>query len=396
MNCYFVSCEIAENPALLGKPVVVAPFASRRKSIILTASYEARKYGIKAAMRLSDAERLCKDLVVVDSNMDTYAYYSRLFFEYFLSITPLVEPASIDEGYLDVTDVCEPSNALALAERIQKEMLEKFRLPCSIGIGPNKFLAKMASDMKKPLGITVLRKREIAEKLWPLKVEDLQGVGKKTLPLLHLLNIKTIGDLANFQDMKMLKETIGPTNADALYSHAHGFGSNEVDVNRFTDVSSISNSQTFDNDEYNISNVINMLHVLSNTVCNRLEKSQLKAYTFGIQIRYSNFKTYNRSITLDNPTNDEIEVFAIIKDLFEELYDTVFAVRLVGVSSSKLIKYHEEIRQMSIFDKLDEAEKEHALNNLLADIRKMHGDDSIKIGLKEKNRYNRFDRHVKK
>jgi DNA polymerase-4 len=141
MNCFFASCEIAEDDSLKGKPVVVANSDVPRKSIILAASYEARKFGIKSAMRLSDAINLCPDIIIVDPDMSLYSHYSRLFFDYFLTITPLVEPASIDEGYLDVTDVCEKTDPLELANRIQKDILTKFRLPCSIGIGPNKFLA---------------------------------------------------------------------------------------------------------------------------------------------------------------------------------------------------------------------------------------------------------------
>ena len=114
--------------------------------------------------------------------MSLYSHYSRLFFDYLLSITSLVEPGSIDEGYVDVTDICDNIHPLNLASKIQRELLEKYHLPCSIGIGPNKFLAKMGSDMKKPLGITVMRKREVEQVLWPLPITKMPGVGKKLLP----------------------------------------------------------------------------------------------------------------------------------------------------------------------------------------------------------------------
>ena len=167
-------------------------------------------------------------------------------------ITPLVEPASIDEGFLDITDVCPPLEVVKLAQKIQNNLLQQFQLPCSIGIAPNKFLAKMASDMKKPQGITILRKREVPEKLWTLPVSNMIGVGKKTLEMLHALGIKTIGQLAQYGDFELLKEMIGEANAISLMQHANGQGSNEVDVHRFNDVSSISNSQTFERDEYSI------------------------------------------------------------------------------------------------------------------------------------------------
>ena len=165
MNSFFASCEIAEKPELFDKDVAVAPYSSERKSIILAANYNAKRKGIKTTMHIHEALKICPTLVIVDSNHQLYNEYSRKFFTYFLSITPLVEPASIDEGYLDVTDVCKTINPIELAEKIQKDLMEQFKLPCSIGIAPNKFLAKMASDMKKPLGITVLRKREVKEKV---------------------------------------------------------------------------------------------------------------------------------------------------------------------------------------------------------------------------------------
>lgn len=363
-----------------GLPLVIANSQIRRRAIILTASYEARKYGVKSAMPLEEALRLCPNLYIVPPRMELYQSYSSLFFEYLYTITPLVEPGSIDEGYLDVTERCETENALELAEKIQEDIFEKFHLPCSIGIGPNKFLAKMASDMKKPMGITVLRKREIAEKMWPLPISAMFGVGKKTVPLLEMIGIKTIGDLANYRDLKMLEETIGPTNAKSLYAHAHGEGSKEIDLNSHQVVSSISNSQTFDQDEYLISNMKLNLKILANSVANRLEKRNLKAYTFTVQIRYHDFKTVSKTRTLDNPTDDDHEINRVARALFDDLYDGETPVRLLGVGASKLIKAQEEVRQLSIFDDYDEEEKKHSVNKLVASLQESFGDKIINKG----------------
>ena len=384
MNCFFVSCEIAENPDLKGKKVAVAPHTNDRKGIILAASYEARPYGVRSAMRVSDALRNCPDLILVEPSMGLYSEYSEKFFNYFMSITSLVEPASIDEGYLDVTDVCKPEEVPALAKRIQDTLLKEFHLPCSIGIAPNKFLAKMASDMKKPLGITILRKREIAEKMWPLPIEDMFGVGKKTLEKMQALNIKTIGDLANFKDLNLLEHIIGSVSCKSLYANAHGAGSNEVDVNRFNEVSSVGNSQTFEFDEYLPSNMLLAIKVLTNSVATRLEKRNNKAHTFTLQIKYNNFKTISRSRTIDVATNDSYRMYEVLKELFEEYYDDGFPVRLLGVSASKLVEQKEEIRQLTIFDELSEIEKNHKINTLVTNINKLIGNDSLKIGIKEK------------
>ena len=153
MNSFFASCEIAENPSLKGKKVAVAHVSLDKKGMVLAATYEAKACGIKTTMLVFEAERLCPDIIFVEPKHELYQEYSRKFFSYFYKITPLVEPASIDEGYLDVTDVCKPNEYYDLAKKIQKDILELYNLPCSIGIAPNKFLAKMASDIKKPLDI---------------------------------------------------------------------------------------------------------------------------------------------------------------------------------------------------------------------------------------------------
>ena len=398
MNCFFASCEIAENPDLKGKKVAVAPHTTDRKGIILAASYEARPYGVRSAMTVKDALIRCPDLILVEPSMSLYSEYSDMFFNYFMSITPLVEPASIDEGYLDITDVCKPEEVIKLAENIQKTLLEKFKLPCSIGIAPNKFLAKMASDMKKPLGLTVLRKREIAEKLWPLPIEDMYGVGKKTLEKMKALNIKTIGDLANFNDLSLLEKIVGPSACKGLYEAANGEGSNEVDTTRFHSVSSIGNSQTFEFDEYQTKNMLLAIKVLTNSVSNRLDKKGLKAHTFTLQIKYNNFKVINRSKTMDVATSDSVQMFNIYKELFEDFYDDSFPVRLLGVSVSKLIEQKEEIVQLNLFDDLTNMEKNYQINNLINKINKSLGKDTLHIGLekdkKEKDfsNKNKYDR----
>ena len=391
MNSFFASCEIAEKPELFDKDVAVAPYSSERKSIILAANYNAKRKGIKTTMHVHEALKICPNLIIVDSNHQLYNEYSRKFFTYFLSITPLVEPASIDEGYLDVTDVCKNINPIELAEKIQKDLMEQFRLPCSIGIAPNKFLAKMASDMKKPLGITILRKREIKEKLWPLPISDMQGVGKKTLPILNSMKIYTIGDLANYKNITLLEQSIGKQSTHHLLKQANGEGSTEIDVNRFNDVSSISNSTTLDFDEYDPDKLKKTLRWLSNSVCNRLEKKQLKAQTFSIQIKYNTFKTVSRSKTIDTAINDNNKVYSIIEDLFEDLIDQSYGVRLLGVGASKLKQYHENLVQMSIFDSFDDIEKDNAINALIRSLNEDFGCEVLTRGVKIKKDTNKIN-----
>lgn len=396
MNSFFASCEIAETPSLKGKKIAVGHLGNDRKGIIVAASYEAKPYGIRAAMPVHEAMIKCPDLIIVEPRMSLYAEYSRKFFDYFLSITPLVEPGSIDEAYLDVTDVCAPSMIVDLAKTMQNDILTKFNLPCSIGIAPNKFLAKMASDMKKPLGITVLRKREIDKLLWPLPISSMYGVGTRSLDSFKALNIKTIGDLANYKDMKLLQDVLGKTSAESLYYHANGGGSTEVDVNRFTDVSSISNSQTLDHDEYDPVKMLLMIKILTNTLSNRLAKANLKAHTFTLQIKYNTFKLVSKSKTFTDPINDEKKMYNIMKDLFEDLYDNITAVRLFGVGANKLVESKEEVRQLSLFDDLDEVEKDHNITSLLESINKSIGSIVIKRGVDQTETKDLAKRYDKK
>lgn len=177
MNSFYASVEIAHNPKLKGKPVAIAGNPEERKGIIVTSSYEARAKGVRTTMPLWQARRLCPDLIVIRPDFTKYRAMSAKIFKILADIAPIIEPVSIDEGYIDVTD--HPTHPIELANEMQQRLLQELNIPCSIGIGPNKFLAKTASDFKKPLGITILRIRDLPEKLWPLPVEEMYGIGRK-------------------------------------------------------------------------------------------------------------------------------------------------------------------------------------------------------------------------
>ena len=170
MNCFYASVEQAHNPSLKGKPIAVAGNEKERRGIIVTSSYEARAKGIYTTMNVGEAKRKCPELLLLPPDFAKYRAASAAIFAILRSYTQLVEPVSIDEGYIDVTELAKTRHPLDLAKEIQDRILHELDLPCSIGIAPNKFLAKTASDMKKPMGITVLRKRQIAELLWPKQV----------------------------------------------------------------------------------------------------------------------------------------------------------------------------------------------------------------------------------
>ncbi|MGW8263707.1 Y-family DNA polymerase, partial [Bacillus sp. LR--39] len=167
MNSFYASVEMAYDPSLKGRPLAIAGNAKERKGIVVTCSYEARARGVKPPMPLWEAKRLCPELIVKPPNFDRYRSSSREMFQVLREYTDLVEPVSIDEGYMDLTDTPYRNRACETAKEIQERLQKELLLPSSIGIAPNKFLAKMASDMKKPLGITILRKREVPRILWP-------------------------------------------------------------------------------------------------------------------------------------------------------------------------------------------------------------------------------------
>ena len=192
LNAFFASAEISQNPQLVGKPIVVC--RESRRSIITTASYEARKYGIHSAMPLFQAKKLCPQLITVPPHFALYKTLSQEFFQIISTFSKKLEVASIDECYVDMTEYIQEHHLqpYQVAQNIQKKVYNTLNLQCSIGIAPNKFLAKMASDMKKPMGITILTKRNFKEKLWHLPVGQMHGIGKKTVPKLEQHGIYTM------------------------------------------------------------------------------------------------------------------------------------------------------------------------------------------------------------
>src|SRR5574342_277107 len=220
MNSFYASVEMAFDPNLKGKPLAIAGNVEDRRGIIVTCSYEPRKFGVKTTMPLWEAKKLCPQLIVMKPNFERYRAASIGMFDILRQYTEMVEPVSIDEGYLDITESFEFGSPIDIAKSIQKRVLEQLDLPCSIGIAPNKFLAKMASDMKKPMGITVLRKRDIPKVLWPLPTFEMHGVGKKTAEKLQTIGIETVGELAVSNELQ-LKALLG-INGIRIKERANG------------------------------------------------------------------------------------------------------------------------------------------------------------------------------
>ena len=380
MNAFFASCEMIRDPSLIGKPMVVGHDDPLDRGIIVSPSYEARKYGVHAPMIIREAKKLCPSLIVVPGHYDLYQKYSNLFYEYLLKITPLVEMASIDEAFIDITALNLKEKYIDLARKIQKDLLDLYKLPCSIGIAANKFLAKMASDMKKPLGITVLKRSELHKTLWPLPIKDMMWVGKKTAPRLQAIGINKIGDIVVPENKQKIIDTFGENYFNSLYERALGKDDSPV-ITDYGLASSVSAAHTFITPVYDMALVLDTLKVLVNSICYKMQKDNQYGENVGIQLRDANYYTRNRSKPLSAPTNDEHDIYINAKDIFDDNFEIDQGVRLIGVFCNRLTTALPKTRQLSIFDNLDEIEKKNAIDKLLKDINDNFGKNSIKKGL---------------
>ncbi len=373
MNSFYASVEMAYDPKLKGKPLAIAGNVEERRGIIVTCSYEARKFGVKTTMPLWEARKLCPQLVVMKPNFERYRAVSLAMFEILRHYTDLVEPVSIDEGYLDITESFEFGSPIEIAESIQKRIHEQLDIPCSIGIAPNKFLAKTASDMKKPMGITVLRKRDIPKVLWPLNTNEMHGVGKKTAEKLASIGIHTIGDLANGNELQ-LKTLLG-INGIRLKERANGMDHRPVDPESIEEFKSIGNSTTLPKDVSNQLELFHVLESLAETVSVRLKRKKVLASTLGITIRYKDRKTITRSKKLTNPIDHKEDLSSFAKQLFLKSWNGD-PIRLLGITGTDLVDSDHAYKQLDLFSYEKDAKKEPLLNTI-SSLREKYGKSII-------------------
>lgn len=377
MNSFFASVEMAHDPSLKGKPLAIAGDVEQRRGIVVTCSYEARKYGIKTTMPLWEAKKLCSHLIVKKPNHHRYREVSQAIFEEFRQITEWVEPVSIDEGYLDITNCHELGTPMDIAFTIQQNLLRKLDLPCSIGIAPNKFLAKMASDMKKPLGITVLRKRDIPHIIWPLPIIEMHGVGAKTAEKLAGVNVYTIGDLVQLKDHQL--KTILGIRGIKLKERADGLDLRAVDPAAAEENKSIGSSTTLPRDITIQSELNVILEKLAESVCQRLKRKGYLTKNVSVTIRYKDRRTISRSRKLINPINKAEDILIAAKTLFIENWNGD-AIRLLGITGQDLVEEDSAIEQLDLFSYEKEARKE-PLYKAIASIKSKYGDDIVQKGM---------------
>ncbi len=374
MNAFFCSVACLLNPALRGKVFAIGRENSYR-GVISSASYEARALGIHSAMSLKEAYTLVPDLIVVSIEYSYYTYYHHQFLHILQQYSSLVEVASIDEAFIDITELSKTRHPLVIAKEIQLRILKEVGLSCSIGIAPTLFLAKMASDLKKPLGITVLRKRDVQTILYPLSVSDIFGIGKKTYPILINNNIKKISDFMNLENRNKILDLIGPTSYHNTYESILGNSTNIVDPNRRSESESISTSQTFDQIIQSQIEVLYELRKMTLELMNKLRKRKYYTKTITIVLRNVDFKTITRSKSI-NYTDDFDEIYDTIVDLVEEHYKDE-PLRLLGVGLSNLKEYHTLPKEYNLFTIPNVEEKQVTISKLIKEYQNKYGEKAL-------------------
>jgi len=344
INAFFASAHRLDNPHLKGKPLVVC--SNNRSSVVTTASYEARAYGVKSAMPLVQAKNLCPELIVIDVDFPLYQELSAEFMSIIRSFSPYVQPASIDECYVEVgKQIVEYNKPLDMAVAIQKKVMDELDLPISIGVAPNKFLAKMASDMKKPMGITVLRIREVKEKLWPLDIAEMHGIGIKTVPRLRALGINTIGDLAN-SELDFVKPVLG-NSAYNFIEKANGRDQSPLEL--INSAKSMGQSKTYSSPIYDEDDIRSAIKKECVELSRRLKKSNLMGRTLQFSIRLDDFQTAARSQTFQEAMDDADQIFERSMSLYDE-FEGQGGLSFVSITLANLVSKDEMVEQLNLFD----------------------------------------------
>ncbi len=382
MNMFFCSVAVIKNRALKGKPFVIGR-SGTNKGVVSTASYEARKYGIHAGMSLNDALKIKSDLIVVDIDFKTIRQYHNYFVNLILDYTNIVEIASIDEVYADMSEISKTRNAIEVAKEIQRRLVKEYNLPSSIGIAPTLFLAKMASDMKKPLGLVVIRKKDSFNMLKDLPVSDIFGIGKKTYPILMDNGINTIGDFFKEENKDKIISLTSENTYNYVISHVLGNSNNVVNQNRVIKNSSISLVDTFDSPLRTDSDILYELRRQTKELLAKLNKSGELTKTIGITLRDFSFKTITRSKTVEY-TNNFYDIFKVISNLFYDNYDETKLIRLCGVTFSNLKKINDVIKEeYNLFTYEELARKDEAVKETIRKLEEKYGTNLISIGIKK-------------
>ncbi len=372
MDAFYASVEERDRPELVGHPVIVGGSPEKR-GVVAAANYIARRYGIHSAMPSATAHRLCPHGVYLHPRIDFYAEVSRQIREIFERFTPLVEPLSLDEAFLDVTGSEHLfGTAAEIGQRIKKAVREETKLIVSVGVAPNKFLAKIASDLKKPDGFVLIEPGQVQEFLDPLPVERLWGVGKQGSKMFQRLGIRTIGQLRQWP-METLKDRFG-SNGEYLWQLAHGIDDRQVVPER--EAKSISHETTFEDDTDDLDVLRAWLVDLTEQVGWRLRRHGLRGRTVHLKVRFADFSTITRSQTLPEPTDITHELWQSADEMLcHRLPVGHLPVRLLGMGVGGFDE--SGLRQGLLFDP-EQRRKQVGVDAVSDQIRERFGSSALR------------------
>ena len=344
MDAFYASVEQRDNPKLIGKPVIVGGTSNR--GVVSAASYEARKFGVHSAMPIFQARQKCPDGIFLPVRMERYKEVSRQIMAILEAFSPLIEQVSIDEAYMDISRGGRLFGPLEdIGNKIKQRIKKGTSLNCSIGIAPNKFLAKIASDLNKPDGLTVIRPDEVCRVIGNLPIEKVPGAGKKTVLTLQKLGISLLGDIRRLPE-RLLQKNMGKFGRKLLDL---SMGIDESPVMAFCETKSISSEDTLPTDTNDMAILMKQLLIQSEIVGRRLREKALKGATVTLKLKRSDFTQITRSITLDEPTNSSNVIYEQGLLLLKEFTSTKF--RLIGVGVSNIVCTSDRTEQLSLFGK---------------------------------------------
>jgi DNA polymerase IV len=377
MDAFFASVEIRERPELADKPVIVGGRPDQR-GVVAAANYIARRFGVHSAMPTANALRLCPQAVVLSGRHGLYAEISQQIHAIFERYTPQIEPLSLDEAFLDVTaSIRLFGSAEEIGWAIKQAIKDELNLVASVGVAPNKYLAKLASDVDKPDGFVVVKEEEIEEFLAPLPVSRIWGVGKVAAKTFEKLGINTIGQLRAYSP-QLLRQHFG-SSGEHFLQLAHGIDDRPVVSEH--EAKSVSNETTFAVDITDEEVLLEWLHALTEQVTQRLRIQGLKGRTIQLKVRLADFTTLTRSQTLEEVTDVTAKVWQIVRELFyNRLPRPLQPVRLVGVGVSNFTQEPEKV-QPDLFDDLD-GDRQKTLDALLDTMQSRFGRSVVRRGKK--------------
>lgn len=386
LNAFFASAEELRHPELKDKPIIICNESPR--GVVSTASYEARKYGIHSAMPYFEAKRLCPNGVFIEPDFKYYTMLSHSFFSFLKNYSLLIEEASIDEGYVDMTDACKNlSDPMPYFEGIRDKLLETIGLKCSIGVAPTKFLAKMASDIKKPMGVTIIRRKDLKRILYPLPIESFFGIGKKSSAKLKEMGIYKIRDL---------KERMDSNEQELSSFFGKGYLTIKEDINGFgddlvnplpLDPKSLGHSETFQFDTNDEDFIKSKLRELSYEVSEGVKKDKKVGKTVVLVIKDAEFKAHNKSITLTNGTSDPYVIYSNVASIYERNYLGMM-IRLIGVTLQNLYNARDIDIQMDLWN-FQEYEKQDKTKLLVNELNRKMKKPSLKMASEVKKNGNK-------